>query len=381
MIKERNFEVKEEKKGYRIPAAACFLLISVLLTGCDNEQHQQAHEKHQQAIKSPAGISHAKEEPLKAYHTSEENFHMVSGWMDSDHILIVEEQKKKSILYSYQIHTGEKKTIYKSNSTINAVKINQKNNLILIQESSAVDNNTLKILDTKGDPVFSYQLHAYQLDTSWNENNSDELYVTAFNEDWTFKTYLLHPLSNEKEKSPLELPFVIWEDAENLTYIKWDKNDPQVEAPLYSFNLQTGKEKLLQPKALKHEVYGDTLLTISMGNAKPNMGDYMFTNWKSGKEMMTMQAPLLSNYSEWQSPNYDFDHNQSLFYLFHQNNQDTYNLIAYSLAGKKPQVIAENIRNEPISLSPDGKHALYGARYEKIISIKQHKTSSLIFFK
>ncbi|MFY4776331.1 hypothetical protein [Metabacillus sp. RGM 3146] len=370
----------KEKKGKRISAAASFLLIGVFLTGCNNLQHEQAREKQPHAIKSPAVISHEKEEPLKTYKTSENNFHMVSGWMDAEHILIVEEQNHQFILYSYQIHTGEKTTIYKSSSTINAVKINQKSNLILLQESSTANNNTLKILDEKGNPVYSCKIPAYQLDTAWNEEDSDELYVTAFNEDWTFKTFLLHPLSNKKEESPLEIPFVIWEDAENLSYIKWNKDEPQIEAPLYSFSLQSGKEKLLKSKAVKHEVYGDILLTIGMEN-ESHMGAYSFSNWKSGSEIMTMHAPLLSNYSEWQPPNYDFDPNQRLFYLFRQKHQNAFDLMAYSLAGKKPQVIAKNLGNEPISISPDGTWALYGARYEKIISLKQHTASSMIVFK
>ncbi|WP_368773627.1 hypothetical protein [Mesorhizobium sp. M7A.F.Ca.MR.362.00.0.0] len=39
-------------------------------------------------------------------------------------------------------------------------------------------------------------------------------------------------------------------------------------------------------------------------------------------------------------------------------------------SGEKPKVIKEGLENEPISISPDGKWALYGFYLEKLINLE-----------
>ncbi|MCD7033116.1 hypothetical protein LRR81_02660 [Metabacillus sp. GX 13764] len=366
----------KEKKGkrIRITAGASLLLTGVLLAGCSQVADPKEIKQHQAAVKKDSA-------PLsvRLYETTEKDFGTVSGWLDSDHVLVEENAGNGgSNLFSYSLSAGKKEKLYASSSKLASVKINPQEKLLLLQASSGDNKSEIIVINEKGETLYKKAITAFQLDTSWNRQNPDLLYATAFKEDWTFQTHLLHPLSKKEAASPVAVPFVEWEGNDALVYIKWDQNDPQIQAPLYQYALEQGTEIMLKKKAVKQEVFGEVLLTVSMEDEKSSTGTYTFFNWKTGKELASMKAPLISNYSEWQVPNYALNEQKQLFYTFRQNSSQTFDLIAFSLKDQKVRTVKKGLENQPISLSPDGNTLLYGPRFEQLVDLQTQKVLPLV---
>lgn len=371
-IEKGNFQVKE-KKGKRKTAGASLLLAGVLLAGCSQVSDPKETNQHQVTVKKdPAPLS------VRLYETTEADFGTISGWLDSDHVVLEENAGNGSNLFSYSLSAGKKLKLYASKSKLASVKINPQEKLLLLQASSGDNKSEILVINEKGETLYKKAITAFQLDTSWNRQNPDLLYATAFKEDWTFQTHLLHPLSKKEAASPVAVPFVEWEGSDALVYIKWDQNDPQIQAPLYQYALEQGTESLIKEKAVKQEVFGEELLTVSMEDEKSSTGTYTFFNWKTGKVLGSMKAPLISNYSEWQVPNYALNEQKQIFYTFRKNSSQTFDLIAFSLKDQKVRTVKKGLDNQPISLSPDGNSLLYGPRFEQLVDLQTQKVLPLV---
>ncbi len=314
-----------------------------------------------------------------------EAFNTVGGWYDQESILYIIDSGSGSEIYRYNIFSGVKEFFYSTSSRLLSVKANEDYSRFLLHTSNARNMAEIIVIDQKGNKVFDWQIESYDLDYVWNPYQPDLIFVTTFLEDWSFRTYLVNTKTGKIDEANISQPFIQWLDETTVAYMSWDDSQPNFEAPLYSYNLETNQENLLFNGIISFSTFSNVLLTIDLDHEQESYSFYRFNKSGTSEKLFEHKLPLLSNYSSWFIPYHAYNPTLKEFYTFrpyHTGDYDTYReqfeLISYSLNDGKEKSILNDIGSLPINFSPNGYYGLYGFQYEMVIDIKTKRIMPLI---
>jgi hypothetical protein len=236
-------------------------------------------------------------------------------------------------------------------------------------------------LDAEASIQFSTKFESFELQYTWNQINHNQLFVSSFNEDWTFQTYIINVKEKDVKNNPVEFPFIQWLNNDEISYLKWDQDTPSLTAPLYIYNIGKREESLLSNKVVSNTNFTDEISTIELVDENGTAA-VKFYDIKDRKLIAEMLTNLVALYSDWSIPYHDMDSKKSVYYMFEVNETKTsFSLISFELDNKEKKTIIENIENLPIKLSPNGEYALYGARFENIIFFDDNAIKELVILK
>lgn len=313
--------------------------------------------------------------PLKL---NEEQFHSVSEWKNNHTIFYIMNEGSSSIIYTYDLLNNETDKFYESEAPIVDIEVNHNRTLFLIHTSLSNDEADMIILDKNGNVKFEKRIKSYDLQYAWNKSNDDQLFIAAFNEDWTFQTYLFYINEEKSIENPLQVPFVQWLNDNQLTYIKWNENELALSAPLYIYDLKKKEETLFLEKVIANSTFNKMMLSVQLTDHN-GKGSYIFHDMKTKEKIMSFDTQLVSQYSEWLVPYFAFNEKEKVFYTFvNKGRENAFRLSKFDLVTGDQEVIIDHIENFPIKLSPNGRYLLYGPRYEKIIDLKLGKIEDLV---
>lgn len=313
--------------------------------------------------------------PLKFKETQ---FHSVSEWKDDQTIFLIMNEASKSTIYTYNLLTKEKEKFYETKDPIVKIEANDKHNLFLIHTSPSNYEAELIILDGEGNKKFEKRIESHDLQYAWNKSNNEQLYVAAFNEDWTFQTYLFHIEDGTAVQNPVQAPFVQWLNNKELAYIKWNEDEPALSAPLFIYDLENKKETLFAENTIANSTFNQIMLTVKLIDEQGG-GLYVFNDMKTKEKIISFETKLASLYSEWLVPYFALNDSTNAFYTFiSKESENVFKLSKIDLQTSDETIILNNIENFPIKLSPNGRYLLYGPRYEKIIDLQKREVKELI---
>nr|WP_156178280.1 hypothetical protein [Bacillus sp. SA1-12] len=362
-----------------------FLLMFILLlgTGC-NPSHQPDQNKE---------LSPEKELPQKSKNQSIEKeaklpleldegfFHSVADWKNDEEIFYITNQSGGSTIHTYNLFTGESSIFFESNAPILQLQANEDHSLFLVHTSPTSYEAELIVLDQQAEVKFQTKIESYELQYTWNQMNHKDLFVSSFNEDWTFQTYLMNVKEQSITANPIQIPFIQWLNEQEISYLKWDQESPALTAPLYVYNLETEEETLLSENVVANTNFVNRLSTIELADDQGN-AVVRFYDIENKKQFAEMSTRLVGLYSDWSIPYYDMDEKEDVFYMIEADETlTTYSLISFDLQTEKKEMLIENMENMPLKLSPNGKYALFGARFEHIIELKNKEVNELIKLK
>ncbi|MFC4320761.1 YqgU-like beta propeller domain-containing protein [Litchfieldia salsa] len=322
---------------------------------------------------------------IKSLDMNGEAFNTVGGWLDNESILYITDNAEKSNIYRYHIFNGKKELFFSSDSRILSLKPNEDHSLFLLHTSNSRDKAELIVIDETGKQVFAWETEAYDLEYVWSPYKKEQLFITTFLQDWSFKTFVMDSKKEQVEQTNVKEPFVQWLDATTVAYMSWGVDEPSIEAPLFSFDLTTGKETLLFDSVISFSTFRDLLLTVQMQDDSESYSFYKFTKPDTKEKLAQHPYPLLTNYSSWYIPYQYYNEDTKSFITFKPYNTgdfDTYTelfeLTSYSLEDGKETTLLENVNSYPILFSENGEFGLYGYQYEMIIDTRNNKVEHLI---
>lgn len=324
-----------------------FVLLSAFvlcLAACE-----PSHQQHD------TGVA-AKSAEQKIIPLSKNEAEKADGWVDDRTILYTSSDDSYHRLFTYDLFSGKSKRLYETKGNIVNVKINQKEQMILVQVTYS-GRTELVLLNRKGDNLYHQSFNTYELETAWNQYDPYKMMITVFTETWDFKTYTSDLKNRMLRNSPVQTPFIHWTSPEAFQYIKQGKSDK--EGTLYSYDLQTNKEK----KQLDHVIAADSYLGMTV--AVRQTGEFVFQAPKA----VTHRFPLQMKYESPAPMEYDYDEKHKRFYTFKPDGR-LYKLIVFDLKGEKERTVLGHAAMEPIQLSPNGEYALYGYTYDHVISLE-----------
>jgi len=315
----------------------------------------------------------------------EGEFFKVFGWLDDTTLIYVSNQESTSNLYSYSLEKGESSLIVQTDHPIADVSLNSDRTLILVHTSSSSYEAIVDIFSVDGTKISGQSFPSTELHAEWNHYRPTVASIVAFNDDWTFHSYLMNADEKTVEEITLPDPFVEWIGENKIAYLDWNQETPSITAPLVLQEIGENAQIAGMGNIYRIESFKNTLLTVSADGEDMEKAVFTFYD-KELKEYNSFSMPHLSSFSGWLVPYMDSNEDKQLFTVFEparSGEADTYTegftLVAHSgKNGSERKALMEEIDNQPILSSPNGKVYLYGFRYEKILDIETKKILHLV---
>lgn len=304
-------------------------------------------------------------------------FNSVSGWLNNETILYITNVGLGSNLYTYNVYSGETKLIFESEAPIANVLPNPAGTRILIHAAPTTYEGQITIIDSTGRELLQKKLQAFDFVFKWNPYQENILLISLFSENWDFSTVKVDVLENAFADISIKEPFAYWLKDDELVYLNWGDENGSLFAPLMKMSIAKKNEEKIMDDIYYVDTIKDLLMTISVSKENRDNAVYSFFS-HDFNERSSFSTPHLSRFSGWFIPFYDFDANY--FFTFkplYATDVDTYSedfqLVSVNIENSKEEVVLENMKNEPLSCSPNGKLCLYGFYFEKIIEMETKK--------
>ncbi|MEA3320606.1 MAG: hypothetical protein U9Q88_11295 [Bacillota bacterium] len=351
-------------------------IIICMLIGCQSPSHPK------DVSNAPALSNQEKQKPFKPlnFHNEKklsipfDQFSAVSEWLNDDTILYIVNDGTGSIIHSFDLVSGETDIFYQSEELIMSVEANKTYEMFLVRSAVSATEGKLRVLSDKGEELAEWKFeNSIDLVFSWNPFSGQQIVASSFKEDWSYDSYLLDVKNKSMVKKDVKDPFVQWLPYEEIAYIDWNHDMPSLEAPLYAENLGTNEKRELKESVVMFHAYDNLLLTA--GSVDDNgIASYSFSSLPELEEIQSYKAPLLTLYSNYFIPYYDFVENSKIFYTFESNragNADGYNdgfqFISFDSTNGLKKVLVKEMENKPLKCSPNGIYCLYGYQLEQLI--------------
>ncbi|MBM4762286.1 hypothetical protein [Bacillus sp. B15-48] len=358
------------------------LIAIIILSGCIKEKtsHPQPSLNHDfQYDKETPG---AKE--IFPITNMQGVFSEVSGWIDNERILYVMNRSEGSFIHMYHLSTGESELLYESEYPIVNTMISPTKDQVLIHSSPSSYVGEIKIISIDGVLLYETRVDSFELEFSWNQENENEILVTAFYEDWTFSSFIL----NSKEQNIIEIelsqPFILWPVEDDILYLNWDTSDLTLHAALVKESITYGEKQEIVSSAHFIDSSRDFIIAVQTNIREPENAMYTIFN-KEFEQVSLFKVNQLSQFSGWLVPYFDLiDSKQIILQFRPQSSGDAdlymngFRLIEFSLMDGQEEVVFSDLENAPISCSPNGGLCLYGYQFEKLIDVKQKNIIDLI---
>lgn len=310
-------------------------------------------------------------------------FNTITGWLNNETIIYTTNVGEGSNVYTYNIFTGETKLILESEAPVASVLASPSGSRLLVHSTPTTYEGIVSILDTDGKVIMHERLEAFDFAFEWNPYDENVILVSLFAENWDFNTLKMDISEKKLTKMQLKEPFVNWVDKDELVYLDWNNDETTLFAPLMKKSLGKKEEKMMVDSVFHVKTIKNRLATITVAPDKEEEAIYTFYS-NDFRELASFTAPHLTRFSDWLIPYYDFDEGRNFFTFqpLFSTEADSYNkgfqLMSFDIMKGEKKVIMDNLNNEPISCSPNGKLCLYGFYFDKLINMETKKIVPLI---
>ncbi|WP_404443587.1 hypothetical protein LG307_15075 [Sutcliffiella horikoshii] len=364
-------------------------IIICFLIGCQSPSHPKevsnAPALSNQTKQKPFNPSFFLTESFKKLSVPAEQFSTISEWLNDETILYIVNDGSGSAVHSYHLISGETDVFYKSEEPILSVEANNNHEMFLVRSAVSATEGKLLVLSDEGEELADWRFdHSIDLVYSWNPFSGQQLVVSSFKEDWTFDSFLLDVPNKSMVKKDVKDPFVQWLSNEEIGYIDWNPDMPVLEAPLYTEDLGTEEKSELKERVVMFHTNESLLITV--GSVDENeMASYSFYRFPELEEVQSYEAPLLTLYSNYFIPYFDFVGSSNLFYSFEATRagnadgySDGFQFISFDSTTGQKEVLVKDMENKPLKCSPSGVYCLYGYQLEQLIIPLTKKLVNLV---
>lgn len=369
-----NVLLSSEGRGIGMTRYLIYILMFLMIvSGC--------HPKTSQEVSEPPKVPQTEQEkPAKVSHLtiSRENFDRVVGWITNEEILYVTRQKSQSSLRIYDTEKGESKEVTKISEPILEVRIHPDFTKLAVVTSSNSLSATIHIFSVAGEKIDELTIESSEIYWDWNSTNNDQLFFSAFYEDWTFDSFVYS--SNTKKLNRIETkdPFGKWAYDSAIQTINWPENDALSGGSLRQFNSETMSfQDSADTTIIYVESYKESNLIVRISEDHQKFL-YTLTNSKDG-ESTQFELPAISNYSQWFVPEVEWLDDGSIVTLEAKDSglMDTIpNDFTVVYLNHEVKTSIWEGRYEPLTCSPSGHACLIGMELEGMLEVGSNELKS-----
>lgn len=352
----------------------CLIYIMMLLmivSGC--------HPKTPHDVSEPPNVTKTEQEkPLTLEEVSRlsisrENFDRVVGWVTNEEILYVTRQQSQSSLRIYHTETGESKEITEILEPIIEVRIHPDLTKLAVVTSSNSLSATIHIFSVVGEKIDELTIESSEMYWDWDSSHNDQLFFSAFYEDWTFDSFVYSSKTKEINRIETTDPFGKWGYDSTIQMINWQENDALSGGSLREVNSKTMSFQDSKDTTIIYvESNRETNLTVRISEDQQKFL-YTVTNIKDEKSVM-FEMPAISNYSQWVVPEVEWldDGTIVTFEAKESGLMDTipndFILVQLNHEDNVKTSIWEGLY-EPFTCTPSGNLCLVGVELEGMLEV------------
>jgi hypothetical protein len=365
-----------------------FLLTLLWATGCDDENRSFANQSHSKI----SSTNMQKELPSTSFFSvftlpieiPKGDFSKVIGWLNDDEIVYMTQFPEGAALYMHNLTNGESELLFNSAHPIVSSLISPDKTKVLIHASPSTFEGEVSIIDRNGILQYSESFASVEMTFEWNQLEPEQLFITAFKDDWSFTNYYLNVMNKELRAVDVRKPFAKWTGKNKLAFLDWSDEEISLLSPL--IQKEFDKPEFQLTKDVFHfDTFYDQILTISIDTVE-RLAKYTFYTEKM-VEVFNFKVPVLSVYSGWLIPNYEFSFDQQEFLTMiplesaeADMYRDGYQFVSVNLATGQKNILVESMDNVPFTCSPNKRNCLVGYQLERLFNL-ENKTFVPLFYK
>jgi hypothetical protein len=362
-----------------------FLVTLTLLTSCKSNDKQSALH----SVSKMNSVHIQKESPPKSFYQilslpisiPKGEFSKVVGWLNNDEFVYMSQFSEGANLYLYNLKSQMSKILYESKNPIVSTLISPDQNKILIHSSPSTYEGQMNIIDLEGEELFAQGFPSVEMVFEWNQYQPEQLFITAFKEDWSFTNFILNATEKKLNEIDVRKPFAKWTGENEMAFLDWNEEDISLLSPLVKKEFGK-KEILLKEEIFQFDTFQDKILTITVDSSEQQATYTFYT--EDMVEQVSFKTPVLSSYSGWLLPNYEITSDQEEFLTMvplRSTEADTYGegfqFISVNTASGEKKLILESIDNVPFTCSPDKHLCLMGYQFETLFDVENKTMNSL----
>lgn len=311
-------------------------------------------------------------------------FQFIVGWLNEREILLYELREHHAYLSSYNVITGNRTDFFVFEEPIITAQLSPSRNYLLIHSSPTPYEAELNIFRTPTkEKIATVTIPSSEITYEWNPYSESKIFVTAFQEDWSYSTYVFEFLAENLIELDLSQPFAIWFDESALLILNWDWDEPNLSAPLVKVT-QAGEEDLFPEEEFIHfQGKNNVFLGIQADKANLSSGEVTVFD-KNLQKQLSFSIPLLTNFSGWEIPFYEILPGPILLMIEPNTGgeadiyNDGFRIVKRDFS--EEEVLLENMDNGPLVCAPDGKLCLTGYQLQNIIRIDEKTIKPFLIF-
>ncbi|WP_078428815.1 hypothetical protein [Alkalihalobacterium alkalinitrilicum] len=304
------------------------------------------------------------------------SFVEISGWYDSQTILLLRDENAISYLDLVNLKTSETVEFFQIDEPILSVEANYDYSYFAVQTSTYELTSPLYFINKEGELVYSLSEVGEEFSLFWNPYNHDELIIISFLPDWDYDVYRLNLKEEKLVQLDLEKMYFQWINVDEIAFLEWASFAPSFYAPIFKYNLNTNETEKFLDEVIAFFTFADTILVaVSVDSLEAENSIYQI--YQNEDMIGELEIPTLNTYSEqWWIPFHEYDANEHLFYYLKPlysgdffSYDAPYELTKYNVETGTEQKVVDVDLQSPLKLSPDGKWMLYGNQYEWLINL------------
>lgn len=323
-----------------------------------------------------------KEREIQPAKVESEYFQQVAGWFDQETIIYIRNMSQGAEMILYNLYNGQAQTFFRANAPIVQIIPNKDLELFFIQTTPSNYEAQIIVINRNAEIVYEKSFSSFDVFMKWNPYQVNQFFLTTFYEDWSYDTYMIDVNAGEEKKNIIPVPFIEWAGPNQVAYIDWNNEEPELSASLYTMDIEEQTKELISNDVIGHAHSQSYTIFLKEDVMAVAHGVLAVNHNEMDEIQFELNVPLVSQYSQWLFPYYEINDVDQLFYTFLPvdiiDERPSFHLKRIDLEAKSESTVIENIANEPIELSPNGEFLLYGYRLEKLIDLKNEKIISII---
>lgn len=362
----------------RVAILICILLL--ILTGCtkpldDPSKGIEEMDEQQQVI------DEVEDESIKQFNANRATFHFVVDWLNDSEIVFVEKNGNVYVVKSFNIHTGEIRTIYEDTMIIANVLIHPTEDYLLIHTTENPYAATIKIVSMDGVVQNEVSVESSEIHIEWNDLNPFYFLVTAFHQDWSYDVFMFDGEQNNLQLVSIENPFPKWLGVENVIFTS-QENHPLDGDKLFMYHVLTGEiSDYGEEHVIFYDSFKDFLLYMKVNEKEQS--EYTIENMEK-TELAHWSMPTVSNYSEWVIPDIQWIASDLLFLSRAKESSqldeldEPFELI--KVEGNEQTIIDAEPSSFMIKCTSDAKWCMSGETLDRVMELASGKEEQWLRF-
>lgn len=243
----------------------------------------------------------------------QEKYIQTVGFISNSEVIYITHENGYSNIYRYDLLSGKSTLLNKVEEPVIQAFMHPSKKFIMLHCSDSEESAIVKMMSVEGQIMFELAIPSKEIYLNWHPENQELLFISAFNSDFSFTSFVYDGKKDSQVIVDLPTPFASWLNEEELVY-GLTPDDVTQGKVFYRTDWRNGDVELLSEKndllLAKKTPSGE--LYISLDSTDESF-HYIYNK---GKDMLfSASTAAISSFLEWYVPDIQFGKGEAFYTL------------------------------------------------------------------